>query len=391
MPAVAIASVSSVAFAEQGEEVGRGRGRQEAGEEVRHHLQVAAVEELPRLELGEREQRPEDDDRDDERGRARARRRIAQRGRRRRARPRATRSLAARALQQRRRCPAARRRRARRRLAAAATRPSVAYRSCSIALVTAAVGRSKTISPPFMPIRRGNHLSARSTACSDASRVAPRASLSATSAPTLRSASAGSSADTGSSARMKRRPLVEHAGDADALQLAAREAIAAVEDAVAEVEPVERGARAGGIAGDDERRDRLPRRPGAEAAGEDRGDDAQARRDRRALVDDADRARAAAAARRRRAATDRRRRRRGALRSAAATCRGRARASSCRRPTGRSRRRARRAPRRERDVAQRALAVGVDEPAPSRTGRSSRRVPGIAGRSRRRACDARAT
>ena len=83
MPAVAIASVSSVALHEQGEEVGRGRRRQEAGEEVRHHLQVAAVEELPGLELGEHEQRPEDDDGDEQRrqparappGRAAARRR----------------------------------------------------------------------------------------------------------------------------------------------------------------------------------------------------------------------------------------------------------------------------------------------------------------------------
>ena len=86
----------------------------------------------------------------------------------------------------------------------------------------------------------------------------------------------------------ERRPLVEHAGDADALQLAARESIAAIEDPIAEVEPVERVARAGGVARDQQRGERLPRRPGAQAAGENGGDDAQARRDRRALVDDAD-------------------------------------------------------------------------------------------------------
>jgi len=88
-----------------------------------------------------------------------------------------------------------------------------------------------------MPIRRGNHLIARSTACSEATRVAPRVSLSDERAD----------AQVGERGIERRhrlvgeddlRLLVEDAGDADALQLAAREAVAAVEDAVAEVEPV---------------------------------------------------------------------------------------------------------------------------------------------------------
>ena len=51
-----------------------------------------------------------------------------------------------------------------------------------------------------MPTMRGNHFNARSTACSDATRVAPVPSLHAMSSPTAASASVGSSAETGSSA-----------------------------------------------------------------------------------------------------------------------------------------------------------------------------------------------
>ena len=210
-----------------------------------------------------------------------------------------------------------------------------------------------------MPIVRGNHFSARSTACSEATSVAPRR---------LARLDEGADALVGER-RIERRdrlvgedqvgPLVEHAGDADALQLAAREAVAAVEDAVAEVEPRERRARACGIARHEQRGERLPGRPRAEPAGEHGGDDAQPRRDRRALVDDADaRAQAAqrAGAERPR---DRRRRSRRGPRSAAATCRARAPASSCRRPTARSPRRARRA-RARADAGERAVPVGVD-------------------------------
>ena len=51
-----------------------------------------------------------------------------------------------------------------------------------------------------MPITRGNQRSARSTACRLATRVAPRLSPRCASWPTVRSANAGSIADTGSSA-----------------------------------------------------------------------------------------------------------------------------------------------------------------------------------------------
>src|ERR1019366_1196385 len=83
-------------------------------------------------------------------------------------------------------------------------------------------------------------------------------------------------------------PLIQHAGDADALQLAAREAIATVEDAIGKIERRQRRARACDVAGYDERGQRLPRRPGAEPAGEHRRDDAQPWWNRRALMDDAD-------------------------------------------------------------------------------------------------------
>src|SRR5450755_1054749 len=82
--------------------------------------------------------------------------------------------------------------------------------------------------------------------------------------------------------------LVEHAGDADALQLASREAVATIEDAIAEVEAGQRLASASGVARHEQRGERLPGRPRAEAPGEDGGDNAQPRRDRRSLVDDAD-------------------------------------------------------------------------------------------------------
>ena len=114
-------------------------------------------------------------------------------------------------------------------------------------------------------------------------------------------------------------------------------------------------ARAGGVARNDERGERLPRRPGAEPAGEDGGDDAQARRDRRALVDDAD-ARAQAPQRAgaelpRIAVVDEQ----APLARPERRAEERERASSCRRPTGRSRRRARR----RRGRARRCAARGA--------------------------------
>ena len=189
----------------------------------------------------------------------------------------------------------------------------------------------------------------------------PCASLAATSSRTAASASVGSSADTGSSARIRSGALVQHAGDADALQLAAGEAVAAVEHAVAEVEPRERLARAGRVARQQQRGERLPGRPRAEPAGEHGGDDAQPRRNRRRLVHHAD-ARAQGAAARRAPSCH------GSAPSTstvpagrlAAPCRGRAAASSCPRPTGRSRPRAR--PReRQRDAVQGAVAVRMNE------------------------------
>ena len=88
--------------------------------------------------------------------------------------------------------------------------------------------------------------------------------------------------------------LVEHPGNADALQLAAGEAVAALEQAVGEVEPGQRRPGAGDVDRVEQRKQPLGRRPASEAAGEDGGDDAQARRNRRRLMDGAD-ARAQAA------------------------------------------------------------------------------------------------
>ena len=205
-----------------------------------------------------------------------------------------------------------------------------------------------------MPTRRGNHFSARSTACSDATSVAPRRfALRRRAAPTAASASAGSSADTGSSASISVGPLVQHAGDADALQLAAGEPVAAVE---------QRG------------RPRSSRASASRAPAMSPGTSSEASafhagqapsRPASTAVTTRSRGGIGGAwcttpmrARRRRSApapschgsspSDLRR----ALRSAAATRRGRAAASSCRRPTGRSRPPARRA--RERSVTPRS-------------------------------------
>ena len=111
---------------------------------------------------------------------------------------------------------------------------------------------------------------------------------------TASSASVGSSADTGSSASISVGRLVEHAGDADALQLAAGEPVAAVEQRDRRGRSRASAARAPAASpGSSSEASARQRRPGAEPAGQHRGDDAQPRRDRRALVDHADAARAA--------------------------------------------------------------------------------------------------
>src|SRR5664280_144733 len=75
-------------------------------------------------------------------------------------------------------------------------------------------------------------------------------------------------------------PLVEHAGDADALQLTARKTIASIEDPVREVEGRQRLPHAGDVARHDQRSERLPRRPAADPAREHGGEDAQPGGDR---------------------------------------------------------------------------------------------------------------
>ena len=244
----------------------------------------------PRLELGEHEQRPEDDERDDERGqRARAPPGRA-------AAPAAApsppsrRSLAAGPLQHddvgrrarvvdRRRRPAAAARGLRSRRARAASR-----------VVTAAVGRSKTISPPFMPMMRGNHFSARSTACSEATSVAPRRL--ALPRPARRTRSVGER-------RVERRHRLVGEDQRRAAGTARGRCRRAAAGRPRAGRSDRRRARRGRAAPSaarapaasprhEQRGERLPRRPGAEPAGEHGGDDAQARRDRRALVHDAD-------------------------------------------------------------------------------------------------------
>jgi len=83
-------------------------------------------------------------------------------------------------------------------------------------------------------------------------------------------------------------PLIQNASDADALQLAAGEPVATIEQSLSKIEPHQRGARAGDVEGIGKRGERFPQRPGAETSGENGGYDALARRQRRRLVNRAD-------------------------------------------------------------------------------------------------------
>jgi hypothetical protein len=84
------------------------------------------------------------------------------------------------------------------------------------------------------------------------------------------------------------RLLVEHAGDADALQLAAGKSVATVEQAVGQVEARQHLLRPGNVGRVEQRGQPLPGRPAAQAPGKDGGDHPQARRNRRRLVDGTD-------------------------------------------------------------------------------------------------------
>ena len=84
------------------------------------------------------------------------------------------------------------------------------------------------------------------------------------------------------------RLLVEHAGDADALQLAAGKPVATVEQAVGQVEARQHLLRPGDVRRIKQRGQPFPGRPGAEPPGQDGGDHPQARRNRRRLVNGAD-------------------------------------------------------------------------------------------------------
>ena len=158
------------------------------------------------------------------------------------------------------------------------------------------------------------------------------------------------------------RRLVQRARHGHALQLAARQLVAAVEHALAQAHARERVTRARDVAGQRATSAaRAPRPHWPEPAGQHRGDHAQPRRDRRRLVHEAD----ARAQRLQRAGAQRPRigaeQRDAAVGRAAARPRPRAAASSCRRPTARSARRARRR-RRSRSIADSPrAAVRVDE------------------------------
>ena len=232
MPAVAIASVSSVAFTTRPRNSAEARAA-EARRNAAIAVQVPRIEQDRGVELREHEQA----------ARARrSRRRARSRGGARRDRAdgrrpgSGARRLAASGS-------AAERARGQHEGSVAVLRQGAALGRVEIAqrlLGDRSGGRSKTISPALRPTMRGNQRSARSTACRLATSVAPRVVASATSGPTRESASVGSSAETGSSARISFGLLVEHAGDADALQLAAREPIAAIEERARR----DRGARA---------------------------------------------------------------------------------------------------------------------------------------------------
>ena len=80
------------------------------------------------------------------------------------------------------------------------------------------------------------------------------------------------------------RPLVQHAGNAHALQLAAGELVAAGEQLVIQLHTGQRFARAGNVLRVGQRRQRLPQRPLAQLARQHGGNHALAQRNGRGLV-----------------------------------------------------------------------------------------------------------
>ena len=154
--------------------------------------------------------------------------------------------------------------------------------------------------------------------------------------------------------------LIQHARHADPLQLPARKLIAALEQAVGQVEPRQLLARPGNVRGIEQRQRRLPPRPLAQTAGDDGRDGALARRDRRRLVHHADAAAQARESRTRElpgVALEHRNAPFGRPHRGAKNAQQRALA----RPGGADDRQPLAAPGGKRDCAQRALAIGVDD------------------------------
>ena len=284
MPAVAIARVCKRRVRQQAEEIGRQRRRQEAGQEAAHHAQAAGRQQRLGLELGDDQHRPQHHQREQQSAQAPAGERVAQ---------------AAPAAAHRRPGGAHRQAVGRRRAARAPSRSKpwgLGRQQAALggvelvqhARLTSAAGASKTTTPARRPTMRSNHFSARSTACSDATSVAPVASA-------LRDQLADRQVGQ---RRVERRHrlvgqqqlgrLVEHARHAHALQLAAGEPVAAVEQPVGQVQPGQHGLRAGDVGRHQQRGQGAPARPGAQPARQHRGDDAQPRRNRRRLVDQPD-------------------------------------------------------------------------------------------------------
>ena len=207
---------------------------------------------------------------------------------------------------------------------------------------------------------RGKCASATSTWCSVATSVTPRSRACCTSVASACAARVGSSADSGSSTSHSRGRRQQRARQADALALAAGQAVDPLEQLVAPgrsaaARRARRGCRAGRTA-----KRRLARSPIAGSrAGQHRGDDALARRQRRHLRRQEQPAAqalqfAAAAAPRGPAPSSR-----SVPAAAAARRPSPAAAWSCRRPTGRSPPPARRRPTCSVSAAQRRRGAGA--------------------------------
>jgi hypothetical protein len=82
--------------------------------------------------------------------------------------------------------------------------------------------------------------------------------------------------------------LIEHAGNADALQLATGELVAAGKQLVGQIDAFQRGASAGHVERVNQRSQRFPGRPLAELAGQHGGYHALPAGNRRRLMDGAD-------------------------------------------------------------------------------------------------------